>query len=104
LLAAVLLAIAALAGTGAAPAAAATTSSLPSASQTLSSTPPVSLPSSPTRPSTTPSRSGTAPASSLHALPRTGFDVLELVLVGAILLMAGIGLRLRTRDVRSPRS
>jgi hypothetical protein len=90
---------------GAVAAHAATTPSLTSPSQTLSSTPPVSLGPSP-KPGpkrSVPKSTGAAPASSLHSLPYTGFDVLELVLIGVALLVAGIGLRLRTRDIRWPR-
>jgi LPXTG-motif cell wall-anchored protein len=72
----------------------------------LSTTPPVPLTTTSTGTTTTTPPApapAPAPAPPLHTLPRTGFDIGWLVAIGTVLLLAGLGLRLRTRDVRWPR-
>jgi hypothetical protein len=60
--------------------------------------PPVSLPSSTT---TTPSSSSSSSSSSSPtSLPRTGLDEWTLIGLAAALLLAGVGLRMRTAGVR----
>lgn len=70
-----------------------TTSTAPSATKT----PPVDLSSTTT---TTSTSTATTPVTSSSNLPRTGLDLGVLAAIAAVLLLAGVGLRLRTAGVR----
>ena len=91
-----------------APAALAQTSTTPGG-PSLSQAPPVSLKHSkkPSHKSSSASttankkKSPSSPARSTR-LPNTGYDVWAVALLGAGLIAAGVGLRLRVRDVRWP--
>jgi hypothetical protein len=78
-------------------------SSSSSGSGSLTQAPPASSSVAPSSSAGTSSATGSGAATSTAAprtLPRTGFDVWELALLGAGLLACGVGLRLRTVDVR----
>lgn len=95
-----------LGGTLALPAAAAaqtgsTTTPGAGNSPTLSQQPPVSLGGSKSKPkATTPAPKRSTTATAPARLPNTGYDVVQVGLLGLVLVLLGIGLRLRTRDVR----
>lgn len=95
----------ALAGAAPAPAQTSTSPSGPS----LSNSPPVSLghgksPShkSSTSSATTRKKNSSSSTARATRLPNTGYDVWAVALLGAGLIAAGVGLRLRVRDVRWP--
>jgi hypothetical protein len=67
----------------------------PSAAPSLSATPQASGSANATAPAAAPA-AGSAPAT----LPRTGLDVRLVIGAGALLLITGLGLRLRTRPER----
>jgi LPXTG-motif cell wall-anchored protein len=104
-------AVLALATTGIPPALAQTTTQ--PGGPSLSPAPPVSLggnsktktkssSSQPTSSSSSTQRSSSSSRPSRGRLPNTGYDAGGVALLGAGLLLAGVGLRLRTRDVRWP--
>jgi LPXTG-motif cell wall-anchored protein len=105
-----MLAIALLAMFGALGQASAQTTTTTSPPPPLSRSPPVSLSSLGKTKSSKAAKSSKPAATSTSSsardtplrgdLPKTGFDILEPALLGAGLLLAGLGLRLRTRDVR----
>lgn len=97
----------ALALAGAAPALAQTSTS--PGGPSLSNSPPVSLghgksPSQKSSTSSAMTRKKNSSSSTARAtrLPNTGYDVWAVALLGAGLIAAGVGLRLRVRDVRWP--
>jgi hypothetical protein len=78
-----------------------TTAATPTTGPSATKAPPVSLPSTTTTPSSTSSSSSSSSTStSTNTLPRTGLDEWKLVALAAALLLAGVGLRLRTAGVR----
>lgn len=83
-----------------------TTQSQTQTQPTLSQTPVGSSPSGTTRPHTStrrpsqPATSATGAPQAAAGLPNTGADARVLALLGVALLLAGIGLRLRTADER----
>jgi LPXTG-motif cell wall-anchored protein len=93
-----------------APAAGAQSTTGPAGGPSLSPAPPVSLghatkPKTTTHASPTTSKSASKPASAAarsRQLPNTGYDAWAVALLGGGLMAAGVGLRMRTRDVRWP--
>jgi LPXTG-motif cell wall-anchored protein len=94
-----------------APSAGAQTTTGQAGGPSLSPAPPVSLghakkPKKTTPTSTTTSKPASKRASSVarssRQLPNTGYDAWAVALLGGGLMAAGVGLRLRTRDVRWP--
>ncbi len=55
-----------------------------------------------TKPSTTTPKTATGTPAAKGQLPNTGYDAVGVALLGAGLMLGGVGLRLRTRDVRWP--
>ena len=71
-----------------------------SSSGSLTQAPPASTTGSSASTSSSGASTATgASAAGSSRLPKTGFDVIELVLLGSGLLICGLGLRLRTVDV-----
>jgi LPXTG-motif cell wall-anchored protein len=93
-----------------APAAGAQSTTGPAGGPSLSPAPPVTLghakqPKKTTHASTTTSKPASKRANSgarSRQLPNTGYDAWAVALLGGGLVAAGVGLRMRTRDVRWP--
>jgi LPXTG-motif cell wall-anchored protein len=92
------------------PTAGAQTTTGPAGGPSLSPAPPVSLGHAKKRKTTHVSTTASKPASTrassvarrARELPNTGYDAWAVALLGGGLMAAGVGLRLRTRDVRWP--
>jgi cobalamin biosynthesis Mg chelatase CobN len=76
-----------------------TTTSTTSTGPKVTTAPPVNLSSTTTTPATSTSSPSSSSTSSSN-LPRTGLNLGLLVALAAVLLLAGVGLRLRTTGVR----